>query len=366
MAKQVLILGGGGRVGSSVALDLLNHTQAQLVITGRSKFPTLNLQGYGDRIKYLALDLADSSKLSTAITAADLAVHCAGPFRQRDTSVLKCCIEARTNYVDVSDDRVFTQAALESDSAAKAAGVTAVVNTGVFPGISNSMVRQGIEQFDTPQDVHISYVVGGSGGAGITVMRTTFLNIQHSFDAWIKGQWQRVKPYTDRETIEFPEPFGQTNVYWFDMPEAFTLAQTFPLQTVITKFGTFPDVYNRLTWLTAHWFPKALMQQPKFIEALAQISHRMTDITDRFSGVGVAVRVTITGSKQGKNARYSSTFQHRSAAVATGIGTGSISQLILSQQIQQAGVWPVEQALLTEDFTSSLQSRGLKVQQAWE
>jgi saccharopine dehydrogenase-like NADP-dependent oxidoreductase len=367
MLNKVLILGGRGQIGSSVALDLLKYTQAEVTITGRSTngLPS-HLKGrFGTRLQYQILDLADEAALVNAIAAVDLVVHCAGPFRQRDTSVLRSCIAQGKNYVDVSDDRIFTQAALEHCTAAQVAGVTAVINTGVFPGISNSLVRQGAEQFDKPDEFHIYYVVAGSGGAGVTVMRTTFLNIQHSFDAWINGRWQQVKPYSDKETVDFPAPFGKSTVYWFDMPESLTLAKNFPVKTVTTKFGTFPNFYNILTWMTAHWFPKQLMQQPRFIEALARISYNMASVTNRFSGIGVSIRVDILGQKNGKVAHYYSTFLHDNAAIATGIGTGSICEFILSEQIRKPGVWPVEQAVTTSLWENLLNSRELLVEQHW-
>lgn len=366
MSNKVLILGGRGRIGSSIAFDLLKHTQAQIIVTGRSAAAPSPLQKqFGDRLQYQTVDLADEIGLTRAIAPVDLVVHCAGPFRQRTAAVLNACIAQGINYVDVSDDRVFTEAALECSAAAEAAGITAVINTGVFPGISNSMVRQGAEQFDTPEEIHIRYIVGGSGGAGVTVMRTTFLNIQHPFKAWIAGQWQQVSPYTSKETVEFPAPFGQANVYWFDMPESLTLTQTFPVKTVTTKFGTFPDFYNKLTWMTAHWFPKWLMQQSQFIEALAHVSYRMANVTDRLSGTGVAIRVDLKGQKDKRSAQYCSTFVHDNAAIATGLGTGSVSQLILSNQIKKPGVWSVEQAVTTALFEEILESRGMIVQQAW-
>jgi saccharopine dehydrogenase-like NADP-dependent oxidoreductase len=366
MSDKVLILGGRGQIGSSVATDLLANTSAQITITARAQNATHSLlEHFGSRVQYLSVDLADRQSLEKAIASVDLVVHCAGPFRQRDASVLEICIGQGVNYVDVSDDRSFTQAALALHPDALAAGVTAVINTGVFPGISNSMVRQGVEQLETPEEVRISYVVAGSGGAGVTVMRTTFLNIQHAFDAWIEGRWQKVKPYSGVESVEFPAPFGKTNVYWFDMPESFTLAQTFPVKTVTTKFGTFPNFYNRLTWMTAHLFPKALMQQHGFIEFLAHVSHGMTDLTDRFSGIGVAVRAEVQGKKAGKSVCYCSTFVHDSAAIATGAGAGSVGQLILSYQIQKPGVWPIEQALSTPLFEQTLHHRGLAVHQSY-
>lgn len=361
MSQQVLILGGQGRIGQSVAADLLNHTEVQLVLTGR----TLHAPIAHPRIQRLAIDLSDQAALDRAVAASQLVIHCAGPFRYRDGRVLQTCIDHRVNYLDVSDDRAFTHKVLELRAAAQAAGVTAIVNTGVFPGISNSMVRLGVEQLDVAEKIHLSYVVVGSGGAGVTVMRTTFLGLQQAFDAWIEGEWHSVKPYTERETIPFPPPYGQAAVYWFDMPEAFTLAEAFPVQTVVTKFGSIPDLYNHLTWIAAHWFPGTLMRQPQMIEFLAKVSHSMTSVSDRFTGIGVAMQATVQGQKQAQSACYSSTFVHANTATVAGNGTGSIAQFLLSGELQHPGVWSVEQALPTDLFERSLQERGLQIERGW-
>ncbi len=96
---------------------------------------------------------------------------------------------------------------------------------------SNSIVREGVEQLDRVETIRLNYAVAGSGGAGLTVMRTTFLGLKKPFLAWIEGQWQEIKPYTAREVIDFPAPLGKTGVYWFDMPETYTFAESFQAQT---------------------------------------------------------------------------------------------------------------------------------------
>jgi saccharopine dehydrogenase-like NADP-dependent oxidoreductase len=361
MTNRVLIVGGRGRIGSSVAQDLVTHTDAEVTVTGRDPEGSIGPGLSPDRVQYQTFDLADSAALRKAVSQSNLVVHCAGPFHYRDAGVLKTCIEEGVNYTDVSDSRSFTRKALELRETAKSAGITAIINTGIFPGISNSMVRRDVEQLDEAEHIHLSYVVGGSGGAGVTVMRTTFLGLQTPFEVWEDGKWQQVKPYSDRETIEFPQPYGKTGVYWFDMPEAITLPETFPVKTVITKFGTSPDLYNHLTWFVAKYWPASWLRNNSVIEFLSYVSYGMTSVSNNFSGVGVAVRSQVTGLKNGQPAQVCSIALHENAAVATGIGTGSIAQLILEGKLTKPGVWSVEQALSTELFERSMQSRHLKI-----
>jgi saccharopine dehydrogenase-like NADP-dependent oxidoreductase len=363
MTDQVLILGGRGRIGSSVAQDLVAHTQVTVTVTGRqTTSEVVATQEVEPRIRFLALDLADQEGLRKAIASHNLVIHCAGPFVYRDTSVLKTCIEEGVNYLDVSDNRAFTRKALASRDAAADKGVTAIINTGIFPGISNSMVRHDVEQLDEAERIHLSYVVSGSGGAGVTVMRTTFLGLQQPFEVWSDNQWHLVKPYSQRETIQFPAPYGKAGVYWFDMPEAFTLVDSFPVKTVITKFGSVPDFYNHLTWMAAHLFPSPVLKNPAAIEFLAHVSHRMTSVSDRVSGIGVAIRSEVTGQKAGKSSRVCSTLVHENTSIAAGAGTGSLAELMLAGKLNKPGVWPVEQALSTELFEQTMQSRGIKIQ----
>ncbi len=362
MTQRVLILGGRGRIGSSVAQDIAKHTQAEITVTGRRDLE----RQHENSFKYLVLDLADTEKLREAISNADIVVHCAGPFHYRDTTVLQICIEKGVNYLDVSDHRSYTTKVLTLHEQAVEKGVTAVINTGIFPGISNSMVRQCVEQFDEPLHIHLSYVVAGSGGAGVTVMRTTFLGLQNPFEAWIDAKWEMVKPYTDRETVGFPQPYGKNGVYWFDMPETFTLPKSFPtVKSVITKFGSVPDFYNHLTWIAANIFPKSWIQNRGGVEFLAQVSHKMTDVTDNFSGIGVAIRSEVTGSKNGETRSYCSTLAHENTAVASGYGTGSIAQLLLEGKLNKPGVYPVEEALPTYLFEETIRSRGIEINRQW-
>jgi len=356
--KKVLVIGGCGRIGKSVAQDIVTHTDAEVTITSRNSETQIEAP-----FKFLALDLANQKQLQNAISCQDLVIHCAGPFHHRDGRVLENCIDLGVNYIDVSDHRSFYERVIQHQEKAITKGVTAILNTGIFPGISNSMVKQGIEKFDRPQKIHLSYVVAGSGGAGLTVMRTTFLGLKNKFSAWVNGNWQDTLPYTEREIVEFPKPYGKTGVYWFDVPETYTFAHSFPVDTVITKFGSIPDWYNHLTWITAHIFPEAWVSTPKGIEFFSQVSYFMTKVTDKFSGIGVAMRTEITGEQKGETKTYCATMMHKNTAIAAGSGTGAIAQLLLSGELEQPGIYPVEQVLSTDLFLQTMDSRQIIIQE---
>ena len=351
MTVTVLILGGTGRIGSSVARYVCRLPEVTVTISGRNAERGQQLcQELGGSTQFLRLSLEDTVELKKAIGSTDLVIHCAGPFLYRDASVLKLCIATGTNYLDVSDSRDFTKLALSLRSQAEAAGITAVINSGIFPGISNSMVRQAVEQLDVPETIQLSYVVAGSGGAGLTVMRTTFLGLLHPFQAWVNTSWQAVDPYSDRQSIEFPH-YGKAPVYWFDVPETLTLAESFPtVRTVATKFGSLPDLYNHLTWLMARGIPSKVLKHPATIEFLSYVSYGMTQVSDRFTGIGVAIRAEVTGQLEGKEQSAASTLYYDDTAAAAGMGTAAIADSLLQGMLAKPGVWSVEQAVSTEEF----------------
>ncbi len=353
MTQKVLVIGGSGKIGRCVAQDIRQHTQADVTVTGRKS-------RYRGEFPFIQFDLNDRDRIPALVSNYDLVAHCAGPFHHRDGRVLKSCIETGTNYIDVSDHRSFHLQVAKYHEAAANAGVTAILHTGVFPGISNLMARKGVEMLDRAESIHLYYAVAGSGGAGLTVMRTTFLGLQSPFSVWKNGQWEKVQPYSDRETVTFPH-YGTAGVYWFDVAETYTLSQSFPVKTVVTKFGSLPDFYNDLTWISAHRFPAWVLKHPVSLEFLCRMSLTMARVTDLWSGIGIAVCVAVTGWHHHKKLTSWLQFYHEQTAIAAGSGAGSVAQLLLNEEIIQPGVWSIEQAVKTDRFEKAIAQRGIKI-----
>ncbi|ANV87159.1 saccharopine dehydrogenase family protein [Picosynechococcus sp. PCC 7117] len=342
MVRKILILGGTGRIGQRVAAAIA--PLGSVTVTGRSGRTAKALQG-----TFLRLDLEDLAALEKAIANHDLVIHCAGPFHRRDGRVLQTCIHQGKNYIDVSDHRCLYQKLKPLTQAATEAGIIAVCNAGVFPGISNSMVRLGVEQLDEPHKIELYYGVAGSGGAGETVLTTTFLGLGEPFLVFQGGTWQAKQPYSKPTIIDFPAPIGKTTVYWFDVAETFTFAESFPVETVVTKFGSLPNFYNQLTRAMT-LLPESLRQHPRIIQGLSKIGYGMTKLTDSFTGVGVAMRAIVSGIKDATPQQVTVDFVHEHTAIAAGLGVVLVAELVLSEQINQPGLYPVEQIIPSDLF----------------
>jgi saccharopine dehydrogenase-like NADP-dependent oxidoreductase len=194
-SPRIVLIGGTGRVGSSTASALL-HTipDSKLILGSRT------VQSYKNAIErrpnlinssHVLLDVNQPSTIEKAIEGADLVVHTAGPFQRRGKcAVLEAAIKKEVPYVDVCDDTEYSKEAKRLHLKAMEAGVPAIITGGIYPGLSNVMAAHMIETANetndgdmsresepkaAPSRVLYSYFTAGSGGAGPTILETTFL-----------------------------------------------------------------------------------------------------------------------------------------------------------------------------------------------
>ena len=149
---DVLVL-GGGMIGSAVAFDLARTGRARVTIADLRE-PALPLvRGRAD-VAVRRADLSDPDAVRTLAAGFDVVVGALPSVLGH--AALRAVIEAGTDVVDIS----FTaENALDLDGLARERGVTAVVDCGVAPGVSNLMVGHAAAQLAVVEDVEI--MVGG-------------------------------------------------------------------------------------------------------------------------------------------------------------------------------------------------------------
>ena len=148
---RIVVL-GGGLVGRVMALDLAREQDLRVTVADRDEPALARLKTEG--LDVVPLDLADDAAVRTVVAPADVVVGSApGHMGFR---LLRLVIEAGKPYADIA---FMPEDFLELDALARERGVTAVVDCGVAPGLSNLLCGRAAHEFDALDRLLI--LVGG-------------------------------------------------------------------------------------------------------------------------------------------------------------------------------------------------------------
>ena len=125
---QKIIVLGTGMIGSAISIDLAKEFEVTAVDIGKSNFDLLKSHS----VKVVQADVLKSNEIKKIIKNFDLVI---GALPSRiGFQTLRSIIESKKNVVDIS---FFDEDAFQLDDLAKRNNVTAIVDCGVAPGLSN-------------------------------------------------------------------------------------------------------------------------------------------------------------------------------------------------------------------------------------
>jgi saccharopine dehydrogenase-like NADP-dependent oxidoreductase len=140
MMNNIIVL-GAGMVGSTMAIDMAK--KHSVTLTDFNQTALDNAKQRCPELKLQILDVTNKSDLQNTIQPFDLVICAVPGFLGFET--LKAIIEAEKNVVDIS---FFPENSLELDELAKEKNVTAIVDCGVAPGMSNIVLGYYNEQLN--------------------------------------------------------------------------------------------------------------------------------------------------------------------------------------------------------------------------
>jgi lysine 6-dehydrogenase len=132
--KKVIVL-GAGMVGRAMALDMAKAHEVTVLDYDAQALE--NIKNKNDTINAICNDVTQKQELKNTLQDFDLVICAVPGFLGFET--LKTIIEAKKDVVDIS---FFAENALELKALAKAQQVTAIVDCGVAPGMSNLILGQ--------------------------------------------------------------------------------------------------------------------------------------------------------------------------------------------------------------------------------
>ena len=154
MKKETIIVLGGGLVGGPMALDLAVDERFAVTVADVNEVALEELRAKQPKLAVIREDLSSPSKVTELVAGYDIVLNAVPGFMGFAT--LDAIIEARSNVVDIS---FFAQDPFALNDKAVRAGVTAIVDCGVSPGLSNLLIGRVTAGLDRVENVLI--YVGG-------------------------------------------------------------------------------------------------------------------------------------------------------------------------------------------------------------
>ncbi|CAN6374007.1 unnamed protein product [Urochloa humidicola] len=339
---RVLVLGATGRVGGSTATALSKlRPDLNILVGGRNREKGESFAAkLGEQSEFVQVDTSNASTLEKALHGVDLVVHTAGPFqRVEECTVLQAAISTKTAYIDVCDDTDYSWRAKGFHEQAKAAGVPAITTAGIYPGVSNVMAAELVHaarsENGEPERLRFFYYTAGTGGAGPTILATSFLLLGEDVMAYNKGEEIKLKPYSGALNIDFGKGVRKKDVYLLNLPEVKSAFKILGVPTVSARFGTAPFFWNWGMQAFANFLPVEFLRDKNKVQKLVESVDPLVRAVDGIAGERVSMRVDLECS----NGRSTiGLFTHKKLSVSVGFATAAFALAVLEGNTQP-GVW---------------------------
>jgi lysine 6-dehydrogenase len=377
---KMLVLGAGLQ-GSACAYDLLQDPDVKEVRLADIRVGDVEpfLKPYsGKRLIPTPLDVRDDEAVDALMRESDAVMSALPYYFNYDMAV--AAVDAGVNFCDLGGNTeiVFKQKTL--NDRAQAAGISVVPDCGLAPGMVNILAEHGIRTLDTVEAVRI-YVGGLPQKPEPPLNYQIVYSLEGVLDYYTTLSWvlrgakrTRVKALSEREPVEFPAPLGTL--------EAFHTAGG--LSTMAFRYeGKIPTMEYKTLRYPGH---AALMESIRELglldlEPVEVKGHRIVPRDAFIASVGprlkkpegrdlVALRVTVTGKKQGKTKTigwelldfYDETTGISAMERTTGYSL-AITGLMQARKQVTPGVLTPDEAIPAKPYIDALGKRGVKIKE---
>jgi lysine 6-dehydrogenase len=208
VTKKVVVL-GAGMVGAAIARDLADDGDLRVDVADVHSEPLERVAARA-KVGTVRADLTNADAVRRLVGASDLVVAALPSVMGWET--LRTVIQAGRDVVDIS---FMPENALDLDALARERGVTAVVDCGVAPGLSNMMCGAAAAGLDPLESVEI-YV------GGLPVARHWPFDYKAGFAPWdVLEEYTRPARVVEHGRVVIKEPLSEPEL--LDFPGVGTL-----------------------------------------------------------------------------------------------------------------------------------------------
>lgn len=301
---KVIVL-GSGLVGAPMALDLAKNSRFDVYAVDVNR-KALEKFNNGSRVTPIRSDLSRPQFVTALVADYDLVINAVPGHMGFRT--LDAIIEAKKNLVDIA---FFAEDPFLLDEKAKANGVTAIVDCGVAPGMSNVLIGY-VDQMLDKIETALIYV---GGLPEIRQWPYEYKAVFSPYDVieeyvrparYVENGQVIVRPaLSDAEYLEFP---GVGTLEAFNTDGLRTLANTIDAPNLKEKTLRYPGHIDKMAVLRETGFfnreeieVNGVLVRP--LDVTARLLFPMWEMKEGDRDITV-LQITIEGEKDGQKERY--------------------------------------------------------------
>ncbi len=355
---RVVVYGGSGYFGRLLVEDLLEHSDANVIIASRNP-GRLDFNRFESRVKFVISDINDCDSVAATIEGAKVAIGCVGPFQGLTLNLLRACIEKKVHYIDVADDRDFMERCHSLSDQIERAGIMAFVGCSVVPGISSLLTKFCQDEISNIEKTRIFITPGTRHPRGPGSFLCLLSTVGEPYSILVDGNRMMVKGWSRRERVEFPSPLGTRHVYFVvDIADYFLQPLYFKTQTVEFKIGSELDFLNR-SLAVLRWVKQSLGF--KRLDGLMPLARMIIYLASWFGTSQGAVMVEVTGGKAADSQKISlSVYTERRGEIIPTVLASIAAQMIICAEVAYSGILPLPDAIPRDRFMTELSKRNIK------
>jgi lysine 6-dehydrogenase len=382
MGFKYLVL-GSGRQGLAIAYDLAKFCQAEKIVVADydSKIASAGAKKVNSLLKNKIVvsqkaDAGNIAGLKKLFKGIDCVIS-AVPYHF-NYGVAKAAVESKCNFCDLGGNTGVVLKELSLYQQAKKAGVTLVPDTGLMPGMGNTLAVHAINKLDHPREIHIRC-------GGLPQKPKPPLNYKLVFSveglineyfgtAYIirNGKAASIPTFSELEQLEFPKPIGKCEAF---VTSGGTSTCPWTLEGIVKEYDyktvRYAGHYEKIKTLLELGF---FEQEPVDVKGCKVIPRHLSHVllTKKIDFPKdkdlIVLRVTALGKKNGKETEIVYDlidFQDDKTGFTAMERTTGFPAAIVAHHLVQGkapkGAVPLELAIDSEAFLVDFKKRGFKL-----
>jgi len=350
--RKILIVGGYGGVGRTIATLLSKEFPQQVIVAGRNYDKANQLSvDLEDAVLPLELDISAETFPEKLLDDVSLVVMC---IDQKDTRFVEECIRQGVDYIDITAGYEFISRleALNADS--EKGGSTIVLSVGLAPGLTNVLASLANSQGQNVSHVDLFVMVGLGEEHGEAAERWTVENLSTTFRLRDAKGSRQVRSFHESKTTQFPEGLGLRRAYRFNFADQHIIPNTLKIDSASTWLCLDSTLFTELLALLEKVGVLKVLRYRAIQNILVRILMSLHFGSDIFVLIAEAYHRSEEASPS-----FECSLVGYGEGYATGMVTAKVASLVYKSSLSP-GVFHLEQIVNPAAFIKEVEKEGLK------